>query len=62
MMREITVDNDTLARLANEAMAKGLGARWINAQLSIMLDHLVYENPNAERYCMGDDLSDIKKI
>ena len=56
IISEISINNGTLERLTAEAMEKGLGARWINSQLSIMLDHLVYEDPNAERYCMDNGL------
>lgn len=55
---EVLIDNNTLMWLADEAMDKGLGARWINSQLGIMLDELVYENPNVKRYCLGCKPSD----
>lgn len=52
MLREVSVENNTLMKLADTAMAKGLGARWLNSQIGIMLDNLIYETPDAERYCI----------
>ena len=54
MQRDVLVDSNTLAKLADEAVSKGLGARWFNSQLRNMLDDLVYENPDAEKYLLGD--------
>lgn len=53
MQREISIDDDALAELANEAIAKGLGARWLNSQLNNALDELIYERPDAERFCLA---------
>lgn len=58
MMREVSVENNTLMRLADTAMAKGLGARWLNSQIGIMLDNLIYEAPYAKRYCIEYEPSD----
>lgn len=53
MQCDVLVDNNTLAKLADEAIDKKLGARWINAQLRNMLDELIFENPDAEKYLLG---------
>ena len=62
MQCDILVDSNTLAKLADEAMGKGLGARWINSQLRNMLDNLVYENPDAERFLLGCETSTADKL
>lgn len=52
MKREVSVGSSTLRKLADTAMSKGLGARWLNSRIGAMLDNLIYEAPDAERYCI----------
>ena len=61
MQREVLIDNNTLSKLANEALDKGLGARWLNSQLSIALDELVFEDPNAGEYVIGCEQIDAQE-
>lgn len=62
MMREVSVEDSTLIKLADEAAAKGLGARWINSRLGIMLDNLIYETPDAEQYRIEYEPSDVDEL
>lgn len=50
---EVSMDDNTLTALANKALDKGLGARWLNSQPHNMLDEQIYEKPDAERFLLG---------
>lgn len=48
--RKITVDYSVILDLAYKAAKKGLGARWLKAQLNNSIDSLLYDNPNADSF------------
>lgn len=58
MKAEVVVDEHTLATLAHTAYEKPLGARWIKSQLQVMLDDMVYDNPDRERYMIKYENTD----
>lgn len=47
MDRDIIIDPPVLIMLARMAQKKGLGARWLKSRLNILLDDLVYDDPDA---------------
>ena len=56
--REITIDERSLELLSEEAIEKGLGARWMRTRLSNLLDELMYEDPVAVSYRIEYGTSD----
>lgn len=61
LKRKISVDYSILLHLANIAVKKPFGARWIKFQLSNSLDELIYENPNAESYTIDFNMIEADK-
>lgn len=48
--RKITVDYSVILDLSHKAAKKGLGARWLKAQLNNSIDSLLYDNPDADSF------------
>lgn len=48
--RKIMADYSVILDLAYKAAKKGLGARWLKAQLNNSIDSLLYDNPNADSF------------
>lgn len=50
---EIEIDDATADFLAEQAVATGLGVRWMKSQLTNALDDLIFDHPKAERYVIS---------
>ena len=46
----VEIDPSALIMLARIAQEKGLGARWIKSRIDLMLDDMIYDDPEAECY------------
>ena len=60
--RDITIDTDTLNKIANEALKKQFGARWLKSEIIRLLDAQLYEDPNKPSYTLAyrDEAADIQ--
>lgn len=50
MQKGIIITNESLDSLARSALQQNLGARGLRAKINNLLDDMIYENPDAERY------------
>ncbi len=53
MHSELTIDAATVRDLAQDALDRGLGARWIRSRLAVALDGQLFEHPDAFHYKIG---------